>query len=179
MSKLLKEVEAEFADNPNQKLEKLLEVLREINSKTLTQEQTLAIYKVFDEVRENLEKANMTYMAGAPPPTETVEKDTLCWKNLPALLSQFPIIWIVVKDDKVVNVMFASINMRDTWSLYNDHFTLTNSPPMSSPQYSKGQWVLYNMQNHVEKPKMLLNYVPVEYAGHELLVLIEERADWR
>jgi uncharacterized protein YaaN involved in tellurite resistance len=58
MSKLLKEVEAEFADNPNQKLEKLLEVLREINSKTLTQEQTLAIYKVFDEVRENLEKAN-------------------------------------------------------------------------------------------------------------------------
>ena len=43
MSRLLKEVEAEFAANPNAKLEKLLEVLREINSKTLTQEQTLAI----------------------------------------------------------------------------------------------------------------------------------------
>jgi len=179
MSKLLKEVEVKFAANPNAKLEKLLEVLREINSKTLTQEQTLAIYKVFDEVRENLEKANMTYMAGAPPPPETVEKDTIRWKNLPALLSQFPIIWIVVKDDKVVNVMFASIDMRDTWSLYNDHFTLTNSPPMSSPQYSKGQWVLYDMQNHVQNPNMLQNYVPVEYVGHELIVLIEERADWR
>ena len=179
MSRLLKEVEAEFAANPNAKLEKLTEVLREINSKTLTQKQTLAINKVFDEVRENLEKANMTYMAGAPPPPETVEKDTVRWKNLPALFSQFPIIWIIVKDDKVVNVRFASIDMRDTWSLYNDHFTLTNSPPQSSPQYSKGQWVLYNMQNHVQNPNVLLNYVSVEYAGHELLVFIEEIADWR
>jgi hypothetical protein len=179
MSKLLKEVEAKFAANPNAKLEKLFEVLREINSKTLTQEQTLAIYKVFDKVRENLEKANMTYMAGAPPSPDTIEKDTMRWKNLPALLSQFPIIWIIVKDDEVVNVMFASIDMRDTWSLFHDHFTLTNSPPMSSPRYSKGQWVLYDMQNHVQYPNILLNYVPVEYAGHELLVFIEERADWK
>ena len=179
MSKLLEEVEAVFAAIPKAKLEKLLEVLREINSKTLTQERTLAIYKVFDEVRENLEKANMTYMAGAPPQPETVEKDTNRWKNLPALLSQFPIIWIVVKDETVVNVMFATIDMRDTWSLFKDHFSLTSSPPMSSPQYSKGQWVLYEMQNHVQDPNRLRNYVPVEYEGHPLIVHVEEIADWR
>ena len=176
---LLDDVEAALAALPCQKLKDLVQVLRKIYSKTPYPEQTTEIFKWLDCVSQHLEQAKMTYMTGAPPSTEIMEMDKQRWGNLTTLLNKFPIIWIVVNDGKVVNVMFATLDMRDTWSLFHDHFTLTNSPPLSSPLYSKGQWVLYNMQNHVENPKMLHNYVPVEYAGHELLVLIEERAEWR
>jgi hypothetical protein len=176
---LLDDVEAALATLPCQKLNDLVQVLRKINSETPSPEQTKEILKWLDCVSQHLEQAKMTYMAGAPPSTETMEMDKQRWGNLTTLLNKFPIIWIVVNDGKVVNVMFATLDTRDTWSLFHDHFTLTNSPPMSHPQYSKGQWVLYDFQNHVQNPDMLLNYVPVEYAGHKLLVHVEERADWK
>jgi hypothetical protein len=176
---LLDYVEAALAALPCQKLNDLVQVLRKINSETPSPEQTTEIFTWLDCVSQHLEQAKMTYMTGAPPSTEIMEEHIRRWKNLTTLLTKFPIIWIVVNDGKVVNVMFATLDMRDTWSLFHDHFTLTNSPPMSHPQYSKGQWVLYDFQNHVQDPNMLLNYVPVKYAGHKLIVHVEERADWK
>ena len=174
MPKLLIEVKTA---PPCQKLNKLIEVLGEIYTKTSSHDQTLYIHKWLDQVREHLEQAKMTYMASAPPSPEIVEEHKVYWKNLQTLFKEYPIIWIVVNGNEVINVMFATLDMRNTWSLFQDHFTLTNIPPMSSPQYSKGQWVFYEMQNHVQDPNMLLAYVPIEYAGHELLVLIEEREE--
>lgn len=170
-------VAKELAKNPCVKLEKIHDVLTQVKQKHLSSEQRLAITDLLVQTKERLTGAEMTYMAGAPPAPEIVEEDSQKWKNFSTLLNEFPIVRITIRNGSIAYVQFACLDTRNTWSLFHDHFLLDNSPPHSSPQYPAGQWVLYNMQNHIEDPSILLNYVPVEYAGIEILVFVEERAN--
>jgi hypothetical protein len=173
---LLEQVRAVAGANPCSKLSSLSEVMNRVYSQQPSSKQD-EISSVLDIVFQKLEGANMTYEAGEAPPPEIVKKDCEKWMNQSTLLDNLPILWIVVNGIEIVNVMFTTFDLSKGVYVFTDHFTLTNTPPHSSPQYSKGEWVFYCSQNHISDPERLLNYVPLRYKGHNILVHLEKNPD--
>jgi hypothetical protein len=176
MPNILDSAKAALAALPCPKLKQVVSVLGKVYSEPTSPEKSALVVEFMDKVGNLLGQAEMTYMAGEPPSTENMNEDKKRWTNMPSLFKQFPIIRIFLRDGKVAHVRFAALDFNSSVYLFQDHFTLTDRPPQSSPQYSNGQWVLYSFQNHVDNPDILMDYVPVEYAGQEIIVHVEEKA---